>query len=70
MKLSNDHNEGITVGRLRSILGYAVAEFERPATKVMATYRGTQIFVVTNVEIDDKTGEVMLKLLDEDERPD
>lgn len=70
MKLSNDHEAGITVGRLRSILGYAIAEYERPLTKVKATYRGTQIFVVTNVEIDDKTGEVMLKLLDEDERPD
>lgn len=66
MRLSNDNTAGITVGRLRSILGYAVAEYERPLTTVKATTpERSYTFVITNVEIDEKTGQVMLMLLKE-----
>ena len=56
-----DMPTGITVGRLRSILGYAVAEYERPHAKVKArTPHGSYKFIITGHSIDPKTGEVEL----------
>lgn len=59
--MADQDKTGMTVGRLRSILGYAVAEYERPHAKMKArTPHGSYKFYITDATINDKTGEVEL----------
>lgn len=69
-KITASYPDGIALGRLRSILGFALAEHERPKANVRADIPpeayshppGHYSFIITDVVVDEKTGDVTLKL--------